>query len=73
MYVWWVFHFLVFLNKEIFLFGRKPIDRGEFNGFRNIGVSASLCFCLISLLMPSVSDWLPPLLFDPLPLRGPSI
>lgn len=65
------FFTLVFRNKEI-LFGGKPINEGDLNGLRNTGMSVSLCFCLISLLVPSVRDRTPPPPFDPLLLRGPS-
>lgn len=54
----WGFFTLVFLNKEIFLFGAggKPINEADLNGFRNTGLSVSFVFCLISLLVPSVND-----------------
>lgn len=69
--VWWDFHSLVFLNKEI-LSGGKPINEGDLNSCRNRRMFVSLCFCLISLLVPSVNDQTPPPPFDPLPFRGPS-
>lgn len=65
MCVWWVFHSLVFLNKETFLFEGKPANEGDLNGFRNTGMSVPLCFCLISLLVPSVSDQPLPHLLTP--------
>lgn len=80
--VWWDFHCLVlfffpppplvFLNKEILLSGGKPVNEGDLNSCRNRRMSVSLCFCLISLLVPSVNDQTPPPPFDPLPFREPS-
>lgn len=70
MYVRWVFTLWCFVIKKSFFLGGKPINEVDLNGFRNTGMSVSLCFCLISLLVPSVNDRTPPPPLDPLPLRG---